>query len=161
MILTDKVTRFKNKIYEGEDARTWVDRMMVRLQFIEEHKLHAFFLILLAFPLYCSMGSVYDFIREFRYQSILGDVLILLEIVKLVTGKKSGFWTVINFPIFALNTAILHPIATYGYIFSIPLDLIRNAYVFLTHRQIRSTAVANVNDNQEAKYGRIINAHFK
>lgn len=161
MILTDKVTRFKNKIYEGEDARTWVDRMMVRLQFIEEHKFHAFFLVLLTFPLYCSMGSVYDFIREFRYQSILGDVLILLEIIKLVTGKKGGIWTVVNFPIFALNTAILHPIATYGYIVAIPLDLIRNTFVFLFHRQVRSTTVANINDNSNQKYGRIINAHFK
>lgn len=160
MILTDKVTEFKNRIYKGEDASTWVDRLMIRLQFIEEHKFQALFLLILAGPLYCSMGSVYDFIRGFRYQSILGDVLILLEIVKLTTGRK-GIWAVVNFPIFALNTAILHPIATYGYIFSIPLDLIRNAYVFLTHRQTRSTAVANVNDNQEAKYGRIINAHFK
>lgn len=126
MFLTKKVYNWQEAQYDGEGVDA-PEKVMITLEKAMDNVPLAIFKFAISIPMLYLIVMMYDAAIAHHLQYDLSMVIVLLELVYLIPSK-SLFLKIVDIPMLIFNTIICHPIASYGYLVTVPLDLIRLAF---------------------------------
>ena len=126
MFLTKKVYNWQEAQYDGEGVDA-PEKVMITLEKAMDNVPLAIFKFAIAIPMLYLIVMMYDAAIAHHLQYDLSMVIVILELVYLIPAK-SLFLKIVDLPMLIFNTIVCHPIASYGYLVTVPLDLIRLAF---------------------------------
>lgn len=159
MFLTKKVYNWQEAQYDGEGVDA-PEKVMITLEKAMDNVPLAIFKFAISIPMLYLIVMMYDAAIAHHLQYDLSMVIVILELVYLIPAK-SLFLKIVDIPMLIFNTIICHPIASYGYLVTVPLDLIRLAFqraqndVSAAHQNYQSSQYSQ---NQTSSERKIIDA---
>lgn len=137
MYYSKKVSNNVASFFTGDDI---LANCVIGFEYAVEHPFDGAMRFIASLPMLFAAYSVFDYYDGQHLQYAFGIGLFILEVLHKVTKNAEVY----NWPVIAFNTMVFHPLASYAYAVTIPMDAVRFIYNKLT-KKVTLTEVTVVN----------------
>lgn len=139
MYLTNKIVK---RVREFQGNETLLDKIGTYMTFVVDHPFQSVFRFLLGIPAMYIVLAYFDYWDGQHLQYAFSIVFFMLEMIRISTPERAVY----NWPINVFNNLLFHPLASYAYAITIPLDCISIAVKFIKNHIYNNQKVVRNNE---------------